>query len=326
MIGGPGGGGNGPSSMPGPSLQLCAMVDSSGEAIDTFSYAAPDDPRLKRFVIRLIERLSGQPYLRWLYEDHLTNPVPGESFWDSAIRRLELKVVYDEAKLAAWPKKGPLVVVSNHPFGVLDGVVLCHLVSKVRDDFLVLINSVLYRAEQIRPYLLPIDFAESEEALKTNLKSRQVAKAHLMKGGCLVIFPAGGVSTTPTVWHKRAIDSDWKTFTARLITQAKAAVAPVYFAGQNSRLFQLASHISMTLRLSLLFKEVHDKIGSEIHVRIGDVAPYDKLESISDRHEFMDNLRRMTYALGHDQPKIPKTRVKRPRRAPKEGKPFLRSP
>src|ERR1700749_3427850 len=112
-------------------------------AADDFSYAEPDDPRLKRFFIRLIERMSGQPYLRWLYEDHLANPVPGESFWDSAIRRLELKIVYDQAKLGTWPKKGPLVVVSNHPFGVLDGVVLCHLVSKVRDDFLVLINSVL---------------------------------------------------------------------------------------------------------------------------------------------------------------------------------------
>lgn len=297
------------------------MVESS-DVIDSFSYAAPEDPRLKRFIIRLIERMTGQPYLRWLYEDHIENPVPGESFWDSAIRRLELKIVVDEKKLAAWPKTGPLVVVSNHPFGVLDGVVLCHLVSRVRKDFRVLINSVLYRAEEIRPYLLPIDFAETEEALKTNLKSRAEAKANLMAGGCLVIFPAGGVSTTPTVWHKRAIDAEWKTFTARLITQAKSPVAPVYFAGQNSMLFQLASHISMTLRLSLLFKEVHDKIGSEIHVRIGDVVPYDQLQSISDRHQFMDHLKDMTYALGQGVPKPPKPRIKRPRRAPKHGGPF----
>jgi putative hemolysin len=300
------------------------MADST-EAVDDFSYAAPDDPRLKRLVIRIIERLTGQPYLRWLYNDHITHPIPGESFWDAAIRKLELKIVYDQAKLDSWPKKGPLVVVSNHPFGVLDGVVLCHLVSKVRGDFRVLINSVLVRAEEIKPYLLPIDFAENEEALKTNLQTRQQAKAHLMKGGCLVVFPAGGVSTTPTVWHKKAIDADWKTFTARLITQAKAAVAPVYFAGQNSRLFQLASHISMTLRLSLLFKEVHDKIGSEIHVRIGEVAAYDKLGSTTDRHEFMDNLRRMTYALGNNLPAIPKTRVKRPKRAPRD-KPIIKSP
>ena len=195
--------------------------------------------------------------------------MPGESFWDAAIRKLELKIVFNETELAKWPKTGPLVVVSNHPYGVLDGVVISHLVSKVRNDFRVLTNSVLYRAEEIREYLLPIDFAETEEALKTNLKSRAEAKAHLLKGGCLVIFPAGGVSTTPTVWHKRAIDTEWKTFTARLITQAKAPVAPVFFAGQNSRLFQVASHLSMTLRLSLIFKEVHDRIGSEVHVRVG---------------------------------------------------------
>ncbi len=286
-------------------------------AVDTFSYATPDDPRLKRFVIRLIERMSGQPYLKWLYEDHINNPVPGESFWDSAVRRLELKIVYNREQLAAWPKTGPLIVVSNHPFGVLDGVVISHLVTKVRQDFRVLTNAVLYRAEEIREFLLPIDFTETEEALKTNLKSRAEAKAHLLKGGCLVIFPAGGVSTTPTVWHKRAIDTEWKTFTARLITQARAPVAPVFFAGQNSRMFQLASHISMTLRLSLLFKEVHDMIGSEVVVRIGQPIQYDQLPDMSDRQAFMSRLREMTYALGAGVPNPPKSKIRRPRRPPK---------
>jgi putative hemolysin len=266
--------------------------------------------------------VTGQPYLKWLYEDHLDHPVPGETFWEAAVKRLELKVVCNETRLMALPKDGPLVVVSNHPFGVLDGVVLCYLVSRVRKDFRVLINSVLYRAEEIRPYLLPIDFAETDEATRTNLKSRAEAKLHLMKGGCLIVFPAGGVSTTPTFWHKRAIDAEWKTFTARLISQAKSPVVPVYFAGQNSRLFQIASHISMTLRLSLLFKEVHDRIGSEIQVRFGDVVSYDRLRPFTDRHQFMDYLKRTTYALGLGLPNPPRTRTKRPRRAPKHGRPF----
>ncbi len=298
------------------------MADS--QDLDTFSYANAEDPRLKRFVIRLIERTTGQPYLRWLYEDYRNNPPTNESFWDSAIRRLELNVTYDEVRLAAWPKSGPLVVVSNHPFGVLDGLTICHLVAKIRTDFLVLTNSVLYRADEIKPFLLPIDFAETSEALSTNLKSRAQAKTHLIKGGCLVIFPAGGVSTTPTMWHKHAIDADWKTFTARLITQARAPVAPVYFAGQNSRLFQIASHISMTLRLSLLFKEVHNKIGSEIRVRIGDVVPYDALASITDRYAFMQHLRQMTYALGAGVPNPPKPFVKRPKRAPRRSVAHIR--
>jgi putative hemolysin len=189
----------------------------------------------------------------------------------------------------------------------------------VRQDFRVLTNSVLYRAEEIRPYLLPIDFAETEDALKTNIKSRAEAKAHLIGGGCLVIFPAGGVSTTPKVWNKRAVDTEWKTFTARLITQAKAPVAPVFFAGQNSLLFQIASHVSMTLRLSLIFKEVHDRIGSEVQMRVGTVVPYDKLPSMADRQGFMAQLRDMTYALGEGVPNPPKSRIKRPRSAPKSA-------
>jgi len=288
-----------------------------GEATaDTFSYAAPDDPRLKRFVIRLIERMTGQPYLKWLYDDNREHRIAGESFWDSAVRRLELKVVCNAEVLAHWPRSGPLVIVCNHPFGVLDGIVISQIVSRVRNDFRVLTNAVLLRAEEARPNLLPIDFAESDEALKTNLKSRAEAKAHLMAGGCLVIFPAGGVSTTPKLWKRRAVDAEWKTFTARLITQAKAPVAPVFFAGQNSRAFQIASHISMTLRLSLLFKEVHNRIGSEVVVRLGEAVPFERLPAIADRQAFMGHLREMTYALGTGVPDPRKSGVKRPRRAP----------
>jgi putative hemolysin len=196
---------------------------------------------------------------------------------------------------------------------VLDGLIISYLTSQVRNDFLVLTNSVLYQAEEIREHLLPVDFAETKEALSTNIKSRAHAKAHLMGGGCLVVFPAGGASTAPKPWSKRAVDAEWKNLTARLIVAAKAPVAPVYFAGQNSRLFQIASHISMTLRLSLFFKEVYDKIGSEIHVRIGEVIPYKELEAL-DRKELMEHLRKATYALGAEVPQR-KIRGRKPTRA-----------
>ncbi|HXM00596.1 MAG TPA: lysophospholipid acyltransferase family protein [Rhizomicrobium sp.] len=272
------------------------------DATDSFSYASADDPRLKRFLIRLIERMTGQPRLKRLYDDHRANPVPGESFWDSAIRRLDLKIVTNEDALARLPRAGALVIVANHPFGVLDGVIVCQLIARVRSDFRVLTNAVLNRADEVKQFLLPVDFSETKEALDTNLKSRAAAKQHLLAGGCLIVFPAGGVSTTPKPWDKHAVDAEWKNLTARLIAQAKAPVVPVYFAGQNSRLFQLASHVSMTLRLSLLFKEVHDRIGTEVHVRIGEVIAYTKLATINDRETFMNYLRQATYALGAGMP------------------------
>src|SRR5215813_12730512 len=269
--------------------------------IENFSYATAEDPRLKRLLIRAIEKMTGQPYLKRLYDEHRTNPVPGESFWEAAIRQLELRIVCNEEALRQLPSTGPLVVVANHPFGVLDGLIISYLISQARDDFLVLTNSVLYQADEIRSYLLPIDFAETKEALGTNLKSRATAKTHLMRGGVLVVFPAGGASTAPKLWSKRAVDAEWKNFAARLITAAKCPVMPVYFAGQNSRLFQIASHISMTLRLSLFFKEVYDKIGSEIQVRIGAPIPYKELEGL-DRKNLMEHLRKQTYALGASLP------------------------
>src|SRR5882672_10519061 len=286
---------------------------SPAKQTDSFSYATEDDPRLKRLLIRAVERMSGQPYLKSLYDEHRSNRAPGENFWAAAIRNLELKIVYNEDALKRLPKTGSLVVVANHPFGVLDGLIISYLTSKLREDFLVLTNSVLYRAEEIRSHLLPIDFAETKEALSTNLKSRAQAKAHLIKGGCLVIFPAGGASTAPKLWSKRAVDAEWKNFTAGLIVAAKAPVAPVYFAGQNSRLFQIASHISMTLRLSLFFKEVYDKIGSELHVRIGEVIPYAELAHL-DRTNLMEHLRSATYKLGASIPHR-KIRGRRPSRA-----------
>jgi putative hemolysin len=288
------------------------------EDAEDFSYATREDPKLKQLLIRVVERMTGQPYLKRLYEDHRAHRVPGESFWSAALGRLEVSVKYNDAGLASMPRTGSLVIVANHPFGVLDGLIISWLVSKVRGDFVVLTNAVLYKADEVKAHLLPIDFTETKEALSTNLKSRNQARTHLLDGGCLVIFPAGAASTTPKPWSREATDLEWKNFSARLIASAKCPVVPVFFAGQNSRLFQIASHISLTLRLSLFFKEVYDKIGGEIHLRIGGPIPYKELASL-DRNQLMEFLRRKTYALGTGMPHGP-VRGRRPRYL-KKGKP-----
>ena len=103
-----------------------------------FSYAVPTDPPVKRGLIRLMEKATGQPKLKRLYLDNQRFPRPSESFWAAAVRSLALDVLYDEAALARLPRTGPTVFVANHPYGVLDGLVISWLVQKVRPDFLVL--------------------------------------------------------------------------------------------------------------------------------------------------------------------------------------------
>ena len=178
---------------------------------------------------------------------------------------------------------------------------ISYLTSRIRPSFKVLTNSLLYRAPEIRPFLLPIDFGETKEALETNLKSRKEALRELSDGGAIVVFPGGTVSTASPAFGK-AIDPDWKPFTSKLISSSKATVVPMFFEGQNSRLFQLASHVSQTLQYSLLFKGA-SRIGSDIAVRIGDPITTTR-SHLTDRREARDHLRSLTYALGSDLEQI----------------------
>ena len=263
-----------------------------------FSYATREDPPVKRGLIRLVERATGQPHLKRLYVDNQRNPRPDESFWAAAVRALRLDVRYDAAALARIPKTGPVVVVANHPYGVLDGIVISWLIEKVRSDFVVLTNAVLMRAQEVQDFILPIDFSGTDEALQINIRSRAAAREKLERGGCVVVFPAGAVSTAPDRLGRRpAIDGRWQPFVAQLIQRSKATVAPLWFGGQNSRLFQIASHLSQTLRISLIFHEVKSRIGAELPVAVGEPIPFERLAALKDRQALADYLREITYAL-----------------------------
>jgi putative hemolysin len=140
---------------------------------------------------------------------------------------------------------------------------LCHLVSLVRDDFNVVAMSTLCRVPEVRDYVLPINFADTPEAAATSARSRREARTLLKIGGCLIIFPGGAVSTSRAPFGP-AVDDVWHPFAGRLIMGSHAAVLPVHFEGQNSRLFQLVSRVSMTLRISLLVRETLRRIGSDV--------------------------------------------------------------
>lgn len=267
--------------------------------LKSFTYSTPHQPLLQRAVIRTIEKLTGQIKIWNLYREYTQeDPALHENFWDAAVKKLHINVNYSKEKLAQIPKTGALVVVANHPYGVLDGLVITQLMKRVRPDFKVLTNSVLCKAPEAADDLLAIDFSETPEALAINLDTRKKAREILKNGGCIVVFPAGGVSTIPTWKHKVAQDTAWQPFIGRLIQEGRANVVPFFFEGQNSRLFQLVSLVSPTLRLAMFLKEVADRIGSKVGVIIGDVIPFSDIECIKDKDILVQNLRERTYAVG----------------------------
>ncbi|MFN7120076.1 MAG: lysophospholipid acyltransferase family protein, partial [Saprospiraceae bacterium] len=231
------------------------------------SYSNPTDPLLKKAMIAMIELATGRPKLEKLYNQVRNMRLRPAELWGAALQKLDVKMDFDAAQLAKVPIEGPVVFIANHPFGVVDGLILGHLVSRVRERFAILVNEVICKEEQLADFLLPIDFRETKEALQTNLRSRQETMARLKRGEALAIFPAGGVSTSPKLFGK-AEDLEWKRFTIKVIQQTQATVIPIYVHGQNSRLFQIASHISLQLRLSLLLNEIRNKMHKTIRITI----------------------------------------------------------
>lgn len=161
------------------------------------TYSSPDDPLLKRLLINAVEVATGRPRLMRMYDEVKARNLPSSALWKGLLDKLEVRLLYDKAQLDKAPAEGPLVFVANHPFGLLDGLIMGYLAAQVRPRFTVLVNEVLTREQALGEYLLPIDFRETKAAARINLETRAKAMERLMSGEALAIFPSGGVATSP---------------------------------------------------------------------------------------------------------------------------------
>ena len=202
---------------------------------------------------------------------------------------MELTPVFDQKQLSKIPKKGPLVFIANHPYGVVDGILFGLIVSKIRKYFKFLVNDVLYQDEDLNEYFLPISFDESREALKRNIESKNEAIRTLNSGDPILIFPGGGVATAKRFFCK-AEELEWKPFVAKLIEQSEATIIPIYFPNQNSRLFQIVSIFSMNFRIAILLNEVRNKLGTSITVKIGNPIVFSELPDTKNKQKILSFL------------------------------------
>lgn len=263
---------------------------------DNFSYARPEDPLLRRTVIRTVERLTGSKYLQNIYLQLKAEGVTAHTFWRRALEELSIRPVFDEHQLTKIPVSGPLIVVANHPFGLVDGAMLLDIVTRVRTDYFLLINEVLSHEPLLEGHLLPVDFRETKAAVQTNLETRRLTSERLQNGEVLVIFPGGGVATA----FQRGgpvEEYPWRKFICSKIHENQCAVVPIYFHGKNSPLFHSVSRVSTNLRLGLLLHEVMNKRGKSFQATIGDPIPYSEMAPLRNRQQLIEHLFDRTMAL-----------------------------
>ncbi|TAG11782.1 MAG: glycerol acyltransferase [Rhodobacterales bacterium] len=267
-----------------------------------FTYSHAGQSRFRRSLIRAVERLSGRPRLHQIYCDWQANDQRAEeSVFAAALRLLDVRLqIEGEGHLHRIPTNGGLLIVANHPFGILDGLTIGQLGMRLRGNAQILTNSQLCQVPEIAPHLLPVDFSGTPEARRLTSATRRRAAELLAAGKVVAIFPAGGVATANKPVKGRAVDAEWHPFVGRLATLPGVTTLPVHFTGQNSRLFQIASHLSYPLRVALIFHETRRRMGSPLRLTVGEPIAATDLEALA-RDKVASHLRRQTMALAGPQ-------------------------
>lgn len=265
------------------------------------SYAETFTDPKKIFVIRTLEWMTGKiPLLRLIRKFEKSGVKEGREFFTQALNFMGIDLIVPQTDVDKIPATGGLIVTANHPHGMVDGMVMAELIGRKRDDFLILTRSLISGVKEISQFMLPVPFPHEENAFEDSIKMRQTAMAHLKKGGVIILFPAGQVASSDSLFGP-AIEREWNPFTAKMIKRSGATVLPIYFPGQNSRLYLMADRVSATLRQGLLLHEVVHSLNKPLKPKIGDPLSSESLKQWADNPRgFMEWLRAHTLSLKDD--------------------------
>lgn len=253
----------------------------------------PEALRRSRELLRpLWEQFAHLRELQQLYDQ--SRHLDGLAFVSHLLRQLRITVCYDAAELRRLPA-GAFVAVANHPCGLLDGLVLLHVLGEARPALRAVANELL---APLLPHLAGQLVLVSPErtAAGRNVPGVRRLLRHLHNDVPLLLFPAGEVAHRSAPFQP-ARDSEWNPTAGRIIAAARVPVVPVWLSGQNSATFSWLGLVHPLLRTARLPAELLNKRGQTVHVRIGHALAPAELDRLPSRDR-LAYLRARVYALG----------------------------
>lgn len=284
-------------------------VDETGETVNftkydrrSLTYANSFDTPVTAFTIRTIEWFTGKlSILRMIRKFEKRGAPTGQPFWRAALDTMGVDLLTPETQLDNIPTDGPVVVVANHPHGLVDGMILADLIGRRRTDYKILTRALLTGIDEVAAsYMISVPFPHEPDAQRKSVEMRAKAMAHLKEGGVISVFPSGVVASSDSLFGP-AIEREWNVFTAQMIRRSGARVVPIYFPGSNSRWYQMANRISATLRQSLLLHEVVHSCNTPQKPVVGAPISAERMKMLeSDPRGFMTWLREHTLSLADE--------------------------
>ncbi len=255
-------------------------------------FSFPNSERLPKPLAGAVNRFLKIDQLERLYD---TARVGGSLAVD-LLRELGVQVQVSQSDLDKIPKKGPVVAVANHPYGLLDGAVLGDLLTRIRSDVKVLTTTVLSALPELEERCIFIDPFDRPENRAANGRALREAIAFVRRGGMLLVFPSGEVSHFD--FRAGSIrDPEWRSTAARLVRMTRAKVLPILVRGANGLPFQMLGMVHPRLRTAALPAELLNKRGKVVEVRIGGVIEPSEIEAIPDDEAAIRYMRLRTEVL-----------------------------
>ncbi|WP_306113167.1 MULTISPECIES: lysophospholipid acyltransferase family protein [unclassified Roseovarius] len=266
----------------------------------SLTYANSFDTPVTSVIIRAIEWMTGKiSIVRMIRKFEKRGAPTGQAFWRAALGTMGIDLKTPDAELENIPLTGPVVAVSNHPHGLVDGMILADLIGRRRNDYKILTRALLTGIDEVAAsYMIAVPFPHDPDAQRKSVEMRAQAMAHLKSGGLISVFPSGVVASSDTLFGP-VIEREWNVFTAQMIRRSGAQVVPIYFPGANSRWYQMANRISATLRQGLLLHEVVKSCNRPQKPVVGKPITEERLKMLeTDPRGFMTWLREHTLSLG----------------------------
>src|ERR1700722_19459047 len=231
-----------------------------------------------------------------------------QTFPRALLAQLAFTIELSNDDRARIPTGGPLIVVANHPFGIVEGLVMAAVLESVRSDSKIVVNRWLACIPEAHSRCIFVDTLDSKAARRSNVRGLREAMAWLKRRSALGIFPAGEVAHWD-VAQRRVLDPPWNEAVIALARKNAATVLPMYFAGANGPLFQLPGLLHPRLRTALLPREFLNKRDRQCTVHIGPPISPEQIAAFEDDGRAIEYVRFRTEALAGRLPPVEPKRI-----------------